>query len=169
MRVKGRVSFKVICNGFSQNWWKVVSSCLQQQQQPFYGPLSGTTQVSRTRRNTHPPTILIIVQSYQLLPSTTIHSILPDQITCLAVFLHNLSPCPLWSASWSGALHLIFHTFLHPISVFFSQQMPISSQPFFCCSINISSIPSFSLNSLLVTLSFTLTLHIQLTILICAR
>jgi len=50
---------------------------------------------------------------YQL-PSTTIHSILVVQITCLAIFLHNLFPCPLWSASWSGALHLIFHTFLHP-------------------------------------------------------
>ena len=34
---------------------------------------------------------------------------------------NNLFPCPLWSTSWSGALHLIFHTFLHPISVFFSQ------------------------------------------------
>jgi len=66
----------------------------------------------------------------QLLPSTTIHSILLVQITCLAVFLHNLSPCPLWSASWSGALHLIFYTCLdHPISVVFLQHMPIPSQP----------------------------------------
>jgi len=40
----------------------------------------------------------------------------------------------------------------------------------FCCSINIiSSIPSLSLNSLLGTLSFVLTLHIHLTILISAR
>jgi len=40
----------------------------------------------------------------------------------------------------------------------------------FCCSINIiSSIPSLSLNSLLGTLTFTLTLHIHLTILISAR
>jgi len=40
----------------------------------------------------------------------------------------------------------------------------------FCCSINIkSSIPSLSLNSLLGTLSFTLPLHIHLTILISAR
>jgi len=40
----------------------------------------------------------------------------------------------------------------------------------FCCSINIiSSIPSLSLNSLLGTLSLTLTLHIHLTILISAR
>ena len=39
----------------------------------------------------------------------------------------------------------------------------------FCCSINIiSSIPSLSLNSLLGSLSFTLTLHIHLTILISA-
>jgi len=28
---------------------------------------------------------------------------------------------------WS--LHLVFHTFLHPISVFFSQHMPIPWQP----------------------------------------
>ena len=83
-----------------------------------------------TRRNTHPPTILIIIQSlYQLLLSTTIHSILHVQITCLVIFLYNPFPCPLWSTSWSGALHLIFHTFLNPISVFFSQHMPIPSQP----------------------------------------
>jgi len=58
-----------------------------------------------------------------------IHSILPVLTACLAIFLHNLSPCPFWSTSWSRALHLIFHTFLHPISVFFSQHMPIPLQP----------------------------------------
>jgi len=31
-----------------------------------------------------------------LLLSTMIHSILPVQITCLAIFLHNLCPCPIW-------------------------------------------------------------------------
>jgi len=65
---------------------------------------------------THPPSWSSNL--YQLLPPTTIYTILPVQITCLAIFLHNLSSCPLWSTSWSGALHLIFHTFLHPISVF---------------------------------------------------
>jgi len=81
---------------------------------------------------THPPS-WSSSNLYHLLPSTAIHSILPVQIKCLAVFLHNLPPCPLWSTSWSGALalHLIFHTFLHPISVFFSQHMPIPSQPVF--------------------------------------
>ena len=73
---------------------------------------------------THPPS-WSSSNLYQLIPSTTIHSILPVQITCLAIFLHNLFPCPLWSASWCGALHLIFHTFLHPISVFFLQHLPI--------------------------------------------
>jgi len=77
---------------------------------------------------THPPS-WSSSSLYQLLPSTKIHSILPVQTACLASFLHNLSPRPLWSTSWSGALHLIFHTFLHPISVFFSQHMPIPSQP----------------------------------------
>jgi len=32
------------------------------QQQPFYGPLSGTTRVSRYQKK-HPPTILIFIQS----------------------------------------------------------------------------------------------------------
>ena len=99
----------------------------------------------------HPPIILTIIQFYQLLPSTTIHSILPVQILCLAIFLHNLSPHPLWSTPWSGALHLIFCTFLHPVSVFFLQHMPILSH-LFCCSIKIIlSVPSLSLNSLLGT------------------
>jgi len=79
---------------------------------------------------THPPS-WSSSNLYQLLPSTMIHSILLVKITCLAIFLHNLFPCLLWSTSWSGVLHLIFHTgtFLHPISVFFSQHMPIPSQP----------------------------------------
>jgi len=77
---------------------------------------------------THPPS-WSSSNLYQLIPSTTIHSILLVQITCLAIVLHNLFPCPLWSTSWSGALLLIFHTLLHPISVFFSQHMPIPSQP----------------------------------------
>jgi len=77
---------------------------------------------------THPPS-WASSNLYQLLPSTTIHTILLVQITCLAIFLHNLFPCPLWPNSWSGGLHLIFHTFLHPISVFFTQHMPIPSQP----------------------------------------
>jgi len=58
-----------------------------------------------------------------------IHSIFPVQITCLPIFLHNLSPRSFWSTSWSGALRLIFHTFLHPISGFFSQHVLIPSQP----------------------------------------
>jgi len=34
----------------------------EQQQQLFYGPFSGTIQVSGTRRNIHPPTVLIIIR-----------------------------------------------------------------------------------------------------------
>ena len=113
---------------------------------------------------THPPS-WSSSNLYQLLPSTTIHSILLVQITSLAMFLHNLFPCPLWSTSWSGALHL----FTQSVSSFRST-CPYHRSLFFFCSITIiSSIPSLSLNSLLGTLSFTLTLHIHLTILISAR
>jgi len=77
---------------------------------------------------THPPS-WSSSNLYQRLPPTTIHSVIPVQLMCLTIFLHNLSPSPLWSTSCSGALHLILHTFLHPISVFFSQHMPIPLQP----------------------------------------
>ena len=66
---------------------------------------------------------------YLLHPSNTIHGILPVQSTCRTVFFHNLCPSFLWCTSWPGTLHFILHTFLHPIIVFFSQHMPIPSQP----------------------------------------
>jgi len=69
---------------------------------------------------THSP-ILIIIQPLSASSIYSIHSILPVQFTCLTNFLHNLFPSPLWSTCWSGALHLILHTFLYPISVFFSE------------------------------------------------
>jgi len=55
---------------------------------------------------THPPSWSSSL--YQLLSCTTIHSILPIQITCLAIFLHNLCPCPLWSTSWSRAIGITY-------------------------------------------------------------
>jgi len=51
------------------------------------------------------------------------------QFMCLTLFFHSLSPSLLWSTSWPGTLNFILHTFLHPIIVFFSQYMPIPSQP----------------------------------------
>jgi len=90
---------------------------------------------------------------------------------CVHIMYHLCWPAWVssWSTSWSGALHLIFHTFLHPISVFFRSTCPYHRN-LFRCSVNIiSCIPSLSLNSLLGTLSFTLTLHIYLSILISAR
>jgi len=70
-------------------------------------PFVRVSQYQKKHSPTHPPS-WSSSNLYQLLPSTTIHSILTVQSTCLAIFLHNLSPCPLWSTSWSGALHLIF-------------------------------------------------------------
>jgi len=62
---------------------------------------------------------------HQLLPSTTIHSILPVQIMFLAIFLHNLSPYPIWSTSWPGAISspnqcLLFATHAHAIATCFA-------------------------------------------------
>ena len=74
---------------------------------------------------THPPS-WSSSNLYYLLPSITIHSILAVQSTCLAIFLHNLCPCPVWSTSWCGALHLIFHTFLHPAAKTLLPSLPLS-------------------------------------------
>jgi len=143
------------------------------QQQLFYGPLYRKFQVSWYQKN-HSPTKTYLdhqLSFYQLTSSTMIHSILPVQFTCLTVFLHNICPISVWSPSWSGTLHFIHHTFLHPITVFFSQHMPIPSvhHNLFCCSTKImSSNPTHSFNSLLGTLSFTLTSQIHLTIFISA-
>ena len=60
---------------------------------------------------------------YQLPVSTMIDNILPTQFMCLTVFWGNFSPNLLWSTSWSGTLHFILYTFLHP------QHMPILTQP----------------------------------------
>ena len=57
-----------------------------------------------------------------------IYSILLVQLTCSTVLFDNLSPVPLWSSSWSGALYFILCAFLHPVIIFFLQHMPIASQ-----------------------------------------
>jgi len=64
----------------------------QQQQQSFYSPLSGVPEETFTL-----PPSWSSSNLYQLLPSITIHSILPVQIACVAIFLHHLCPRPLWS------------------------------------------------------------------------
>jgi len=81
-------------------------------------------------------------------PSTMI----PVQFMCLTVFLHNLSPSPLWSTSWSGTLHIILHTFFHPKEVAHTIATSFVVVPRL-------SIPSLSINSLLGTLSFTFVSH----------
>jgi len=118
------------------------------------------------------------VSSYQKKRSPTHY---PEHHPIFISFFHllqsiasSLIKLRAWQSFCTKSLHFLFglplglepstsysiHFFTHSVS---SQHMPISSQPF-CCSINIiSSIPSLSLNSLLGTLSFTLTLHIHLT------
>jgi len=84
-------------------------------QQLFYGHLSGTTRVSHYLR------------AWQSFCTTSLHVLFGLPLA--------LEP----STSYS------IHFFTYPISVFFLQHMPISSQPLFCCSTKIiSSIPNVS-------------------------
>ena len=98
-----------------------------------------------------------------------VHGILFIHFTCLTVLSYNLCPGPLWSSSWSWTLNFVLHAFLHPITIFFSQHMPISTQPVllqYQCYVIYTSL---FLNSLLGSLYFSSTSHIHLTILISAR
>ena len=90
------------------------------QQQSFYGPLSRTTRRTRVSRyqkkhspTHHPEHHPIFIIFFHLLRS--IASSLFN--TCLTIFLHNLSPSPLWSTSWSGASYSI-HFFIQSMSSF---------------------------------------------------
>jgi len=136
---------------------------LIQQQQLFYGPLSGTTWVSR----------------YQKKHSPTRH---PDHPVFISFFhlprsiASSLFTLCAWQSFYTTSLHVLFGLplGLEPstsYSIHFFTQLVSSfcNTCLFCCSINIISIPSLSLSSLLGTLSFTLMLHIHLTILISAR
>ena len=125
------------------------------------------------------------VSRYQKKHSPTHH---PDHHPIFISFFHlprsiySLFKLRAWQSFCTTSFHVLFglplglepstsysiHFFTQSVSSFRST-CPYHCS-LFCCSINIiSSIPSLSLNSLLGTLSFTLTLHIHLIILVSAR
>jgi len=129
-------------------------------QRPFYGPLPGTTRVIRYQKKHspthHPDHHPIFVSFFQLSRS-------------IASSLFKLC---IWQSFCTTSLHVLFgltlglepstsysiHFFAQSVSSF-RNTCPYHRN-LFCCSINvISSIPSLPLNSLLGTLSFTLTLQ----------
>ena len=110
-----------------------ITLCLkavQQQQQPFYSPCPGQPGWASTRRNTHPPTILIIIQS--LSASSIYHN--PYHPPCS----NNLLACQPFCTT---SLHVLFglplglepstsysiHFFTKSVSPF-RNKMPIPSQ-----------------------------------------
>ena len=99
--------------------------------QPFKGPLSKTTRVGRYKKKHSPTHTHPDHQTSNLSTSSIYYD--PRNPPCSICVLDSLFPQPpsrgpLRSASWSGTLYFILHTFLHPI-IFFSQHMPILSQP----------------------------------------
>ena len=132
--------------------------------------LSRTTHVSQyQKKHSHSHLSWSSIILYLLPPSIMIHGILTVQFTCLTVFLHNLCPSffglPLGLAS--STLYSI-HFFTHSLSYF--RSTCLYHRNLFCCSTEImSSDPSLSLNPLLGTQSYSLTPHINLTILISAH
>jgi len=129
----------------------------QQQQQPFYGPLSGTTQVSRYQKKhspTHHPHHAIFISFFHLPRSiaSSLFKLRAWQSFCTTCF-HVLFGLPLGLEPFTS---YSTHFFTQSVSSFRSA-CP-HHHNLFCCSISIiSSNPSLSLNSLLGTQSFTLT------------
>jgi len=82
---------------------------------------------------------------YLLPPSIAIHSLLPEQFTCLRVFLHNLCPSILWSTLGLAPSTLYaVHFFTQSLSSFCTT-CPYH-RDLFCCSTKIiSSNPSLSI------------------------
>jgi len=81
---------------------KLIKLKYNNKQHRFMALCPGLPGWASTRRNIHPLTLLLITNhplSASSIYCHMIHSILPVQFTCLTVFLHNLSPNPLWSIS----------------------------------------------------------------------
>ena len=119
---------------FHTHWsspWQVLRCCTSTTPTTILWPIvrdcPGEPVPEETITHSHPSWSSITL--YLLPPSAKIHIILPVQFMCLTIFLQNLSPSPLWFTSWTGILHFILRTFLHPIIVFFLQYIPIPTQP----------------------------------------
>jgi len=88
------------------------------------------------------------IAPYLLDPSNMIHGTPP---LCSIQMPDNLSPSFLWSTSWPGTPDFILHTFLHPVILFFSQHMPIPSQPvLILCHLTLVSLSNLYLEFYLV-------------------
>jgi len=139
------------------------------QQQPSYGPLSVTTRVSRYQKKHspahHPDHHPNFISFFHLLRSIASSLFkLCAWLSFGATSLHVLFGLPLVGLEPSTSYSI--HIFTQSASSFAAHTHTIAT----CFAvISVSSIPSLSLSSLLGTLSFTLTLHIHLTILISAR
>jgi len=116
----------------------------------FMALCPGLPKVSRYHKKHSPTNIYPDHQSSFisfLPPSTAIRSILPVQFTCLTVFLHKLSPSPIWSLGLEPSTSCSIHFFTQSLSSLHNK-CPYHRN-LFCCSAEItSSNSSLYLNSL---------------------
>jgi len=141
-----------------------------QQQQLFYCLYPGLLGWASTRKNIHPLTPIMIINQPLSISSICYDEWHPPFSICE---FDSLSAQPV-QVIFSLPLGLelctsySIHFFTQTLSAF-CDTSPYHRNPF-CCSTEImSSIPSFSLNPLLKTLSFSLMSYIQIIILISAR
>jgi len=111
---------------------------------PIYGPLSGTTRVSRYQKKHSPTHTYPDHQSSSVcfLPLIKIHG------NPCSIYMPD-SPSLLWSTSWSGTLHFIVHTSPNHCVLFATHAH--TNAICFAVVPRMSPNPSLSLNSLLGT------------------
>ena len=140
-------------------WYRFLTVCMHTHNRFTLCP--GLPGWAGSRRNIHPVTLLLLINHpYQLPPSTTNHSIIPAQSTCLQSLCttsnHVLFGLPL---GMEPTTSYSIHFFAQSLSSFHNT-CPYHRN-LFCCSTDImSTIPSLSLSSLTDTLIITLVLFI---------
>jgi len=110
---------------------KKVNLNLNQQRSLLTCPLSGTTRVSLYQK-IHSPTHTYPGYQSSFMSFLHLQRSIASSLFNLHVwqsFCTTSLSCPLWFTSWSTTLHFILHTYLHPVTVFFLQHMPIPMQP----------------------------------------
>ena len=131
-------------------FWSQFMGCSsdEHQQQPFNGPLSGTTQVGWYQKK-HSPTHTLPDQQPSIInflhPLWSTASSLFNLHAWQSLF-HNLSPGPCWSTSRAGTLYFILPTFLHQSLSSFCNTYPYHRN-LFCCSTKLCHLFLLSLAS----------------------
>ena len=106
-------------------WLVMVTQTATVLLQPFYGPLPGTTWMRQYHKKHSPTPTYPDHHSYFI---SYLHLLWSIASSLFNLHVDSHFAQPFSKSSWSGTLHFMLCTFLHPIIIFFLQHMPIPSR-----------------------------------------